>query len=155
QDHTKILKRIDGVVIGRLMEAEASKGVLVDYPDSPYNVPLLAASMVTVSKQDIGREVVLAFESGDPTRPILIGLIHQPCATHYSADAVIAGNGDDSISIQLDGKRLTLTADKEIVLRCGEASITLTRAGKVLIRGTYVLSRSSGVNRIQGGSVQL
>ena len=47
------------------------------------------------------------------------------------------------------------TAESEIVLRCGEASITLTRAGKVLIRGTYLLSRSSGVNRIKGGSVQI
>jgi hypothetical protein len=41
------------------------------------------------------------------------------------------------------------------VLRCGQASVTLTKAGKVLIRGTYVSSRSSGVNRIKGGSVQL
>ena len=40
-------------------------------------------------------------------------------------------------------------------LRCGKASITLTRAGKVLIRGAYLLSRSSGVNRIKGGSVQI
>ncbi|MEP7119602.1 MAG: hypothetical protein ABJE95_01785, partial [Byssovorax sp.] len=35
------------------------------------------------------------------------------------------------------------------------SSITLTRAGKILIRGAYVLTRSSGVNRIQGGSVQI
>ena len=32
---------------------------------------------------------------------------------------------------------------------------TLTRAGKILIRGAYLLARSSGVNRIQGGSVQI
>ena len=42
-----------------------------------------------------------------------------------------------------------------MVLRCGKASITLTKAGKVLIEGSYVLSRSTGVNRIKGGSVQL
>ncbi len=34
-----------------------------------------------------------------------------------------------------DGERLVLTAEKEIVLECGKASITLTRAGKILIRG--------------------
>ena len=39
--------------------------------------------------------------------------------------------------------------------RSPEASITLTRAGKVLIQGSYVSSRSTGVNRIKGGSVQL
>ena len=48
-----------------------------------------------------------------------------------------------------------VVADEEIVLSCGESSITLTRAGKILIRGKYVLSRSSGVNRIKGGSIQL
>ena len=41
------------------------------------------------------------------------------------------------------------------VLVRGKASITLTREGKVLIRGTYLSSRSSGVNRIKGGSVQI
>lgn len=50
---------------------------------------------------------------------------------------------------------LVLAADREIVLRCGKASITLTRAGKVIIRGAYVGIISSGVNRIQGGSVQI
>jgi hypothetical protein len=41
------------------------------------------------------------------------------------------------------------------VFRFGQASITLTRAGKVLIRGAYLLSRSSGVNLITGGSVEI
>jgi hypothetical protein len=57
--------------------------------------------------------------------------------------------------VETDGERLVFSAEKEIVLRCGESSITLTRAGKILIRGAYVLTRSSGVNRIQGGSVQI
>ena len=48
-----------------------------------------------------------------------------------------------------------LTAEREIVLKCGEASITLTRAGKVLIKGTYVLSRSSGYNKIKGAAVDI
>ena len=58
-------------------------------------------------------------------------------------------------SVQLDDQRLELRAEREIVLRCGKASITLTRAGKVIIQGAYLSSRSSGVNRIKGGSVQI
>jgi hypothetical protein len=46
-------------------------------------------------------------------------------------------------------------APEQLVLRCGKASITLTKAGKVLIEGSYVSSKSTGVNRIKGGSVQL
>jgi hypothetical protein len=46
-------------------------------------------------------------------------------------------------------------AKEQVVLKCGKASITLTKAGKVLIQGSYVLSRSSGINRVKGGSVQI
>src|SRR5258708_5480867 len=42
-----------------------------------------------------------------------------------------------------------------VVLECGHASITLTSAGKVLIRGAYLSSRSSGVHRIKGASVDI
>ncbi len=55
----------------------------------------------------------------------------------------------------VDGQRLELTAEREITLRCGEASLTLTRAGKVVLSGTAVLTRAQGVNRIVGGSVQI
>lgn len=62
---------------------------------------------------------------------------------------------DDSREVTIDGKRMTFNAEEQIELRCGKASITLTRAGKILIRGAYLLNRSSGVNRIKGGSVQI
>jgi len=41
------------------------------------------------------------------------------------------------------------------VLRCGDASITLTRAGKVVIQGNYILSRSSGYNKIKGAAIDI
>jgi hypothetical protein len=58
-------------------------------------------------------------------------------------------------SARVDGRTVALTGEEEVVLRCGKASITLTREGKVLIRGEYLLSRSTGVNRIKGGAVQI
>ena len=60
-----------------------------------------------------------------------------------------------ALYVQVDGERVVLSAAREIVLRCGGASITLTRAGKVLITGEYVLTRARGLNRIRGGSVQI
>ena len=50
---------------------------------------------------------------------------------------------------------MIVSAKEQLVLRCGKASITLTKAGKVLIEGSYVSSRSTGVNRVKGGSIQL
>ena len=66
-----------------------------------------------------------------------------------------AGPSSPMSNVELNGEHLELTAKEEIVLRCGKSSITLTQAGKVIIRGEYLLSRSSGVNRIKGGSVQI
>lgn len=59
------------------------------------------------------------------------------------------------LAIRVDGKRVEIEAADEIVLKCGEASITLRRNGRVVIRGTYVETRSKGTNRIKGGSVQI
>jgi hypothetical protein len=91
-----------------------------------------------------GAKVVLLLEDSDPGRPIIVGVLQED-------DPIL----DVQREAVLDGERLLLTAGKEIVLRCGNASLTLTRAGKVLIEGAYVLTRSSGVNRIKGGSVQI
>ncbi len=51
--------------------------------------------------------------------------------------------------------RLELSASAELVLSCGAASLTLTKAGKAILAGEYVLSRATGVNKIKGGSVQI
>jgi len=61
----------------------------------------------------------------------------------------------EETELQVDGGHVDIEARERIVLRCGKASITLTRAGKVIIRGAYVSTRSSGANRIKGGSVQI
>lgn len=99
----------------------------------------------SVSKRECraGAKVVLLLEGGDPGKPIIIGVVQEE------------GNRKSGVEAAMDGERLILTADREIVLKCGNSSLTLTRAGKVLIQGAYVLSRSSGVNRIKGGSVQI
>ena len=52
-------------------------------------------------------------------------------------------------------EELLIDAQKQITIRCGESSITLTAAGKIILRGKYIVSRSSGVQRIKGGSVQI
>jgi hypothetical protein len=50
---------------------------------------------------------------------------------------------------------LEITARQQLTIRCGESSITLTAGGKIILRGKYIVSRSSGVQRIKGGSVQI
>jgi hypothetical protein len=57
--------------------------------------------------------------------------------------------------VDADGERLVVSAAGQIVLLCGKASITLTKARKALIQGTYVSTHSIGVNRVKGASVQI
>lgn len=125
--------------MGRVMRLDAF-GVAVDFPGNSDDVPIAARSAVPVQQLGVGREVVLFFEDGDPARPLILGALQD---THSPVQA------------EIDGERLVLSAKREIVLRCGEASITLTAAGKVLIRGNYLLSRSSGANRIKGAAVEI
>jgi hypothetical protein len=48
---------------------------------------------------------------------------------------------------------LVLEGDEEVVVRCGQGSLTIRADGTVIIRGCKLLSRSSGVNRIKGAAV--
>jgi hypothetical protein len=138
--------RLDGVVIGILIGLNQSSSPLVAFPGNPKQTGIAARSTVPLSAEDTGREVALLFEGGDPGRPLIIGRIQHPGDTSRNAPAVTA---------KLDDERIVLAAKKEIILQCGKASITLTKSGKVLIRGSYLLNRSSGVNRIKGGSIQI
>jgi len=106
----------------------------------------------TVSLQGVARgaEVLVVCEQNDVQRPIIIGVLQDRQSRSAGVD-----RQSQPLSVQVDDQRHVITAEREVVLRCGDASITLTRAGKILIKGNYVVSRSSGVNRIKGGSVQI
>ncbi|HVK65565.1 MAG TPA: DUF6484 domain-containing protein [Polyangium sp.] len=151
EQHVAAPARIEGVVIGALAGLGPSGEPLVDFVGNTEGRPIPARATVATGPDTVGREVALMFEGGDPSRPILLGLIHVPVrAETPPTKAPLEG-----LEVQADGERMVLSAKREIVIRCGKSSITLTSAGKVLIRGAYLLTRSSGVNRIQGGSVQI
>jgi hypothetical protein len=140
---------VAGVVVAELVAiADNGETPLVLDPSTPGAVARRARTTVDLHAAHIGRSVVLMFEHGDPARPIVTGILR-------SGQAIGPGDAPGHAEVTADGERMLVSAKEQLVLRCGKASITLTRAGKVLIEGAYVLSRSSGVNRIKGGSVQL
>lgn len=145
--------RINGVVIGTLTGYAEDNRPLVYYPGIPTGEPLTAITTESVGAKQTGREVALGFVGGDPASPIILGFIHE---TGLSQDkAAPETSREQGLDVQIDGDRLTLSAEREIVLKCGKSSITLTRAGKVILKGAYLSTHSTGVNRIKGGSVQI
>lgn len=141
--------RIHGVMLGELLAlADDGKTPLVRYAGQPHVQALAARTTVDLQGRHIGQSVVLMFDAGDPLRPIVMGVLRGQAG--WPMDEKPA-----QVEVDADGQRMTVNAKEQLVLRCGKASITLTKAGKVLIEGTYVSSRSSGVNRIKGGSVQI
>ncbi|OEC50442.1 MULTISPECIES: DUF6484 domain-containing protein [Pseudomonadaceae] len=142
--HTPAATRLDGVVIGVLLDVPEASSPVVAFAGCPSETGIAATTTAVLARDDIGTQVALMFVGGDPSRPLVIGRIQRLPETRQ-APAVA----------HIDGERLEFSAEREIVLRCGKASITLTREGKVLIKGAYLSSRSSGVNRIKGGSVQI
>jgi len=110
---------------------------------------LAARATVAIRRAQLGRSVVVLCENGDPRLPIIVGVLGD---SHEQVPEAPPGK---HAVIRADDERFIVDAEREIVLRCGESSITLTRAGKVIIKGKYVLSRSSGYNKIKGAAVDI
>lgn len=140
----------DSVVIGVIVGFSKDVVPRVSFPGCPMEQGVNARTTVTFTSSDIGRQVAILFESGSLRKPVIIGRIQVPLRVVPEQRTA-----PPKVDATLDGERLTFTAESEIVLRCGKASITLTRAGKIIIRGAYLLNRSSGVNKIKGASVQI
>jgi hypothetical protein len=140
---------IVGAITGRLV-GFTDNGVtpLVVYPGQPGTAALPARTIVDVYGAHVDSEVVLLFEGGDGRRPIVMGCLRPSAGRPVQSPA-------GQVQLDADGERMIVTAAQQLVLRCGSASITLTKAGKVIIRGAYIVSHSTGANRIKGGTVHL
>jgi hypothetical protein len=124
------------ILLGRLAGFAPDGAPLVEY-EGGGDAPRPALATAAYGAAEIGAAVALAFVEDDPRRPLLLGCLHAPSAAA----------GEEG--------RTVISGEREVVLRCGEASLTLTRAGKVIIQGAYISSRSTGAHRIRGATVHI
>lgn len=171
---------VHGILVGTLVELSDEGQARVNYPGNLAVLPVAARSTTPLTEESVGREVALLFENGDILRPIVVGVMQtvqsatvQSASAHQAPERTTTEQTSNTESpaettvmleesptpstseLLIDGRRIDLQAREEIVLRCGKSSITMTSAGKIIIRGAYVSSKSSGANRIKGGSVQI
>ena len=148
-----VVGRITGFEGGRFMVT--FEGSCQDPTEARSTVPLSAVQRCRAAEQRA--EVLLVFERGDPRRPIVIGLLQPDVAM---LDLVLqddeAGEAElPNLAVSVDGEPQRIEAKEELVLQCGEASITLRDNGKIVLRGTYIESHAQGTNRIKGGAVRI
>ncbi len=154
-------ERIMYPVVGSIADPGKSGEIMVEFNKRTPKAARLLAGLdrnKLSKKENVGRQVLLVFENGDPDRPIIIGQIE-----NFLEDIVSGQINKDKTDAQavkpkeaiVDGERIVIEAEKEIVLKCGKGSITIRKDGKIVTKGTNILSRSSGAQRIKGGSVSI
>jgi hypothetical protein len=159
---SQVVEPISTMRVGRLVEGSAPGALKVEYEGNAAGarsarttVPLDAAAIARAVATNRG--VLLLFENGDPALPVIIGLVEETAGGALLGE-LLAGRGNPGAppaEARVDGQRVVLEGKEEVVLRCGEASITLRRDGKVMVRGAYVETQAKGVNRIKGGAVKI
>ena len=89
-----------------------------------------------------GDEVLVWIPARSMARGVVLGRIGPAQAVEARAEAQAS-------------EELVLEASQNLTLRCGEGSITIRADGKILIKGTDLVSSARRMNRIKGGAVSI
>lgn len=133
---------IHGVAVATLVELLPDGKVRIALPAHDI-ADLRATPVCALHALSEGGQVAVMFEQGDISRALVLGPMAGAPAQVPAHEALI------------DNERIVIEAGQEIELRCGEAAIILTRDGRILLRGSGIISHASTTQRIRGGSVQI
>lgn len=157
------LSSMAGVTVGWLDPGSVTGRLRVDFAGNTLG-PLPARATILLSDTALSRAVaarqgaLLVFENADPALPIVIGMLQTEEGSLFGAlldPPAKEPPRQTPLPARLDGDSVVLEGKREVVLKSGEASLTLRRDGKVLIRGAYVETYAKGIHRIKGGTVKI
>ncbi|HUQ84052.1 MAG TPA: DUF6484 domain-containing protein [Gemmatimonadaceae bacterium] len=139
------LTQISGVVAGEIVGVDEGGRPIVRWNA----LPSVAARAIWTPgappwRDCAGVRVLVGFLEGDEAQPIVLGFLEPP--------PTIVNTPVEQRSAK-QPETLRIEAGRELVIECGEAKISLRKDGRIEIRGTHLISRSSGPNKIKGGSV--
>lgn len=143
--------------VGRIVRITEGGQPFVDFPGNQVE-ELKARIAVELSSKPRanwleGLPVILVFEDGDMAKPIILGVIRDTVDASLLQEVVVATEHQREGLV--DRKQVVFDAKEEIVLRCGKGSITLRKDGKIVLKGTEIVSRASRTNKIKGASVAI
>ncbi len=140
-------------VIAVVAESTIPGKIMIKYNDhEPKSAKLISSiDRYTLAKQEsLGRQVLVVFENGDPNLPIITGVMES-----VIDDIITMEIADKPSEAMVDNNKIVFEANEEIVLKCGKSSIKINKQGKIVIKGTELISRASGNNKIKGSNIQL
>jgi hypothetical protein len=146
---------MSGVCVGCIVRCQPSGSVIVVSGDGQ---PKDARVVAGLKRDELMRaaenksEALIVFERGDPDRPIVLALMEN---TEVDVSNLEPDAKQPFMEAVVDGETVKIEGRKQIVLCCGKGSITIRRDGKIFVKGTHLLSRSTGPHRIKGAHVAI
>lgn len=134
-----------GPVVGTLLRVDANGRAWVEFPGSHGEVlaRCAVAEQAIPSSQDLpGSAVLLVFEAEDRHRPIITGFVRDRLVPETSA-----------AEQRIRAAKIVLEGEQELVLSCGQGTLTMTADGRIVIKGTRLTSRASESNKVRGAVV--
>ena len=90
-------------------------------------------------------DAVVIYAEDSTQRPVILAVLRGPRGTQSVQD--------QRFTVVDDAGRTVVDAEQELVLRCGDAMLSLRADGKIKIRGLDVITRARRTHRITGGVV--
>jgi hypothetical protein len=84
----------------------------------------------------------MVFEDANRSLPIILGPLFERVSS-------LAKSPSQSLSNAL------VEAQEEVLLRCGESSLSMKKDGKIVLKGRTIVSRASRTHKIRGASVAI
>lgn len=88
----------------------------------------------------------------------IIGIIDRYIPVKVPEESIVSKHDQSKPKqhIEISGsKSVCIKASDEIRFQCGKGSVLITKQGKIVLQGTNLVSRSSGANKLKGGSVSI
>lgn len=139
------------IMRGRIVEITTAGEIRVENDPEGLSMPcdFLRTSSAPLPELNPGDWVLYALDE-TKSHGYVLGLIQK-----YLPEDEKSYGEPMAATFQKDVQEITFNADEKIELRCGKSSLTMNKDGKIVLKGSHLLSRSSGPNRIKGASVNI
>ena len=99
-----------------------------------------------------GNSVLVINEDGDPKRPIIIGSVVEKLDFEPILKKSLI---KEHTEIHFKGKQITFESSGEVIIKCGNSTITMRNDGEIVLRGKKIVSRAAQSNKLKGAAVKI